>query len=80
MFQNLPSFSTFLPPTTVDDHFDLGLGKNLSKKSHAFFVDEVVQPGSGTRRLVAKAFDSKANLLSEDELPSISETYVHLLI
>jgi hypothetical protein len=45
-----------------------------------FFVDELVQPGSGARRIVAKAFDSKANLSSEDESPSISETYVHLII
>jgi hypothetical protein len=73
VFQNLPSFSTFLPPNIVDDHFESGLGKNLS-------VNELAQPGFGSRRLVAQAFDGKASMLEDSELPSISETYVHLLI
>ena len=43
-------------------------------------MDELLQPGNGARRLVAKAFDHKANILSNEDLPSTSETYVHLLI
>jgi hypothetical protein len=79
-FQNLPSFTSFPPNTTVEEHFCTGPGINLSSNSQRFFVDELSQPGSGAKRLVANAFNPQAHLLNDDELPSCSETYVHLLI
>jgi hypothetical protein len=70
----------FQPMRSVTDHFGLRPGRNLSNKSQTFFADELYKCGYGARQLVIKAFDNKAHLLHDDELPSTSETYVHLLI
>ena len=80
IFKNLPCFTSFLPPSTVHEHFQDGPGNDLSSKSQTFFIDELSQPGSGAKRLVANSFNPQAHLLRDDELPSSSETYVHLLI
>jgi hypothetical protein len=64
----------------VDEHFNTGPGINLSPNSRRFFYDELSQPGSRAKRLVANAFNSQSYFLNDDELPSSSETYVHLLI
>jgi hypothetical protein len=45
-----------------------------------FVSDEFVQCRYRACRLVAKTFDSNAHLLNNDDLPLISETYIHLLI
>jgi hypothetical protein len=80
IFQSLPSFLLYQPTTSVSEHFQSGPGRNLSIKPQDFFADELCKSGVGARHLVAQAFGNKAHLLTDKELPSTSETYVHLLI
>jgi hypothetical protein len=74
------SFIINLQHQPVTDHFESGPGRNLSNKPQTFFADEIIKSGYAAHHLAAKAFDNKAHLLTDEELSSPSETYVHLLI